>query len=239
MSTLTNLIAYWRMDESSGNRLDSVGSLRLDQSGTVGGATGKLGANCAQLGTVSVGLHSAGTFPADFSGNQLTIAGWYRIDSVSLSTERPIALIEVTDGASSYCGLRVKYDHATGYVFAETYDDIDNATHTASTFGALSTGTWYHLIATWDATTVTLYVNNTGDSYPGHVSMDSHHELSNMAFGNSAATYGFSVDEWGIWNEIISSTDRSDLYNSGTGAVPPGLGYPAGSGNQSAFFGFH
>jgi hypothetical protein len=238
MSTLDNLIAYWRLDEASGIRYDSVGELRLDQSGTVGSNTGKLGTRCASLSTTSCGLHIGGTLPPDFSGTQLTVAGWFRIDSVSGATQYPIALIEVTNGTSSYRGLRVKYDNTTGYVYAETYDDIDSYTHSASSFGSLSTDTWYHLIATWNGTTVTLYVDNVSDSYAGHVSMSGHYELATFAFGNSSSNYSFSVDDWGIWNEIISSTDRSDLYNSGSGAIPPGLGTPAGTGN-AAFFGFN
>ena len=238
MSTLTNLIAYWRMDETSGIRYDSVGDLRLDQSGTVGSSTGKLGAKCASLSTTSCGLHIGGTLPGDFSGNQLTVAGWFRIDTVSGATQYPIALIEVTDGAYSYRGLRVKYSNSSGYIFAETYDDINSETHSASSFGALSVNTWYHLIATWDGTTVTLYVDNVSSSHTNHISMGGYYELSTFAFGNSSSNYAFSVDEWGVWDEIISSTDRSDLYNSGSGAIPPGLGTPGSSIDNAAFLAF-
>lgn len=237
MSTLTNLIAYWRMDEASGIRWPSIGDLRLDQSGTVGSDTGKLGSKCAALSTTSCGMHIAGTLPADFSGNALTISGWFRIDTVSGASQKPIALIEVTNG-STYRSLRVGYDHSTGLIYAETADESSSNFHTNSFFGTLSVGTWYHIVATWNATTVTLYVNNVGEFDTGHISMGGHYELSTFAFGNSAATYSFSVDEWGIWNEVIDATDRSDLYNSGSGAVPPGLGTPGGPDGVS-FFGFH
>ena len=237
MSTLTNLIAYWRMDEASGSRYDSVGSMRLNQSGTVGSNTGKLGSKCASLSTTSCGMNIAGTVPSDFSGNQLTLAGWYRIDSVTGATDYPIALIETTNG-STYRTLRIRYDNTTGLITAESSDESSNNVHSASDFGSLSTATWYHIIATWNATTVTLYVNDVATADAAHISINSHLTISNVAFGNSSSNHSFSADDWGVWDEIISSTDRSDLYNSGSGAIPPGLGTPAGTGN-AAFFGFH
>lgn len=247
MSTLDNLIAYWRMDEASGTRYDSVGSMDLTQDGSVGvgSDTGKLGTRCATLGTTPVGMYVAGTVPSDFSGNQLTLAGWYRLSSVwGYATNHRIAYIETTNGStyhtlgSTYRTLSIKIEYGTQQIIAETYDEDSNHVHHNSSFGTLSVGTWYHIVATWNATTVTLYVNNVGESDSNHISMGEHLTINNVRFGRSSSDHSFSVDDWGVWDEIISSTDRSDLYNSGSGAIPPGLGTPAGTGN-AAFFGFH
>lgn len=235
MSTLTNLIAYWRMDEASGTRFDSVGAMNLAQSGSVGSGPGKLGAKCASLGTASVGMQASGESIGSTTDVAITIAGWYRIDSVSGASEKPIVLLEVDDDVGSFITLQVGYDHSTGKVFAQTAAE----TLTADSFGALSVGVWYHIIAIWNGTSVNLFVNNVGDYSATHTDRDGHWWLSQVAFGNSSTGHAFSVDEWGVWDEGISPTDRSDLYNSGTGAVPPGLGSPAGSNNQAAFFAFH
>lgn len=235
MSTLTNLIAYWRMDEASGTRFDSVGSMNLAQSGIVGSGAGKLGAKCASLGTSSVGMHASGESIGSTTDEAITIAGWYRIDSVSGASQKPIVLLEVDDNVISSITLQVGYDHSTGKIFAQTAGE----TLTADSFGALSVGVWYHIIASWSGTSVNLFVNNVGDSSESHTDRDGHWWLSQVVFGNSSTGHAFSVDEWGVWDEITSPSDRSDLYNSGSGAIPPGLGSPGGANGQAAFFGFH
>lgn len=234
MSTLDNLIAYWRMDEASGTRYDSVGSMDLAQSGSVGSDTGKLGTQCATLGTTSVGMQASGASIEFLNNETVFFAGWYRLDSVSGASQKPIALLEVNNDGASHLQLAIKYDHSINRIIAQTADE----TTIANSFGAISVGTWYYLLATWNGTLVNLYVNNVGDSDSTHTDRDGHWWITQIAFGNSASGHSFSVDDWGIWDESPSSTDRSDLYNSGSGAIPPGLGYPAGTGN-AAFFGFH
>jgi len=232
MSTLDNLIAYWRMDEASGTRYDSVGSMNLAQSGSVGSDTGKLGTRCATLGATSVGMQASGASLGALNSETVFFAGWYRLDSVSGASAKPIAMLELNNGGASHLQLAIKYDHTIGKIIAETADETTIASP------AISVGTWYHILATWNGPLVNLYVNNNGSSDGTHTDRDGHWNVTQIAFGNSSSGHSFSVDDWGIWDESPSSTDRGDLYNSGSGAIPPGLGYPAGTGN-AAFFGFH
>lgn len=232
--TLTNLIAYWRMDEASGSRYDSVGSMNLAQAGSVGSDTGKLGTRCATLGTTSVGMHASGASLGALNSETVFFAGWYRLDSVSGASAKPIALLELNNGGASHLQLAIKYDHAINRIIAETVDETTIAAE------AISVGTWYHILATWNGSLVNLYVNNNGSSDMTHTDRDGYNEVTQIAFGNSSTGHSFSVDDWGIWDEAPSATDRSDLYNAGSGAIPPGLGSPAGSAaNNAAFFGFH
>jgi hypothetical protein len=242
MSTLTKLIAYWRMDESSGNRLDSVGALDLEPLGTVNHTTGKLGDGAVALPSAATWLAAVGTVPADFSAATMTLAGWLRIDTASGTSTRAFLQFKVHNGSGGNIReLMLSINNNTGELELNTRDvDTDtDETVVASTFGALSTGTWYHVVIVWDGNDARLLVNGTEDSGSAK-SMFGSLTIQSHVFGYSTGSdHEISLDDWGLWNEEISATDISDLYNSGTGAVPPGLGYPAGSGNQSAFFGFH
>lgn len=241
MSTLTNLIAYWRMDEASGSRLDSVGALRLEPSTTVHQTTGKLGDGAVEIQSGDGHLAANGTLPANFSANTLSIAGWLRIDTSSDSVKREILRLHVHNGSGGNVReLTLSFDGASSELELNTRD-VDTNTDisvSASTFGALSDGTWYHVAVVWDSGTGKVRINNTEDTGSAK-SMLGSHTIQSLAFGVLVgATFEFSVDDWGLWNEAISATDISDLYNSGSGAIPPGLGLPSGA-NEVAFFGFH
>ena len=241
MSTLTNLIAYWRMDESSGNRLDSVGSFDASVSGgTVGTTTAKLGSNAACMD--SSGSLFAFNLSGDLSSTAVTFAGWIKLTTLPVSgASNEICYLELWDGVDEFRSVTLYFDATDDHFWIQTQDSNAETTSDvkATTFGAISANTWYHVIVTWNGASASLFLNNAADSGSAE-SFAGCLTVKTVNFGQAAASSDlYCYDEWGIWDEEISSTDRSDLYNSGTGAVPPGLGYPAGSGNQSAFFGFH
>lgn len=240
MSTLTNLIAYWRMDEGSGaDRRDSVGAFDLTQSGgAVNSTTGKIG-SAAIMNLAGRSLVATTNEPADFSGAALSVAGWIRIGTLPTSGENELLTLNMWDGVDQYRSMTLYIDGSDDHLILKTQDDnvASSSTIKATTFGALSAATWYHVVLTWTPATQFIYVNNTGDSvsaedFTGCLTINSFPVGSGLD-----ASWGVAFDEWGIWDEVISATDRSDLYNSGSGAVPPGLGYPGGG--QVAFFGFH
>jgi len=239
--TLTNLIAYWRMDESSGTRYDSVGSFDASEAaGTVGTTTAKLGSNAASKN--SSGSLTALNLSGDLSDTSVTFAGWIKLTTLPVSgTTNEICELQLWDGVDEYRSVTLYFDATDDHLWIQTQDANAETTSDvkATTFGAISANTWYHVIVTWNGAGASLFVNNTEDSGSAE-SFAGCLTVKSVNFGQSASPGDlYCYDEWGIWNEIISATDRSDLYNSGTGAVPPGLGSPAGSGNQSAFFGFH
>lgn len=242
MSTLTNLLAYWRMDETTGNRLDSVGGLDLVPSGTVGKVTGKIGDGAAEITSATSYLSASGTLPADFSGNGYTLAGWVRIDTSSGSATSEVFNFAVNNGASSYRSLTLDYNHNTNQFELYTLNNDTSADDrfAASTFGTITVGTWYHIVITRKNTNASLFVNNTEDSSGGAASFFGYDTINQLEFGlDASSTHEFSLDDWGIWDEEISATDRSDLYNSGSGAIPPGLGTPESSAAGAPLFAFH
>lgn len=242
MSTLTNLIAYWRMDEASGNRGDSVGNLYLAPGGTVNQVTGKLGDGAAEMPSGAQWLSADGTVPADFSADIMTLAGWLRVDTATGTSTVAILSFKVHNGSgSNFRELTLSLNRTSSQLELKTRDvDTDTSeTVVASTFGALSTATWYHVVLIWDGTNARILINNTEDNGSAK-SMNASRTIHSLTFGlHISPSFEITLDDWGIWDEVISATDISDLYNSGSGEIPPGLGYPSsGSDGNAAFLAF-
>ena len=104
-----------------------------------------------------------------------------------------------------------------------------------NTTADLLPGTWAHIVATRKSGTISkIYVNNVlkasnTDTYNpvyytginlttptiGNIKMPNGVQDSNYAFNGS------KVDELNIWNKELTSTEITDLYNSGTGKFYP------------------
>lgn len=215
MVTTTNLVSYWKCDEASGNLADSHGSNTLTVTGSP---------TYSATGIINTGI--------DFSDAA------ERFGNTS-STLRPTVIsvqawvkFNVTGEFEWIAGATPSGNWNAGYgLMKDTSDKIRffiNSWNTnfAITTGAMSTGTWYHVVGTYDGTTIKLYVNNTlySSSYSTAISYASVTEF--YAGGHPTGSTAYSMD--GILDEVfvqdtavLSSTDVSDLYNSGSGLAYP------------------
>ena len=81
---------------------------------------------------------------------------------------------------------------------------------------------WYHVVLTWDGSNIKLFVNGTEEDSQSKTTINnSTQTLSIGAFSNPTQT-GFNgeikgyIDEVSVFNTALSSSDVSDIYNSGT-----------------------
>jgi len=106
----------------------------------------------------------------------------------------------------------------------ENGSTLSNATSTTA-IPSYAAGSWFYLVVTYDASAgeVRHYVNGSqlGTTRTG----------INTAINNSAATFSIGrpdstssgdyfdgiIDEVGIWSKVLTTTEISDLYNSGSG----------------------
>jgi hypothetical protein len=79
ISLTTNLVSYWKLDESSGNAVDSVGSNTLTNTNTVTYSSGVInnGANFVEASSQKLSITDASQSGLDFTGN-MTLAGWVK-----------------------------------------------------------------------------------------------------------------------------------------------------------------
>lgn len=244
MAVFDDCIAYWKCEEASGKFLDSVGNYNLSSTtpANLGRRTGKLGTYAYEKNISATSGNSAygwGTKPADFTAATLSLAGWIRIGTLPvIGTHNEVMYLETTDGVSAYRTITLYLNATTVQLRVETLNNNTDDTELleATTFGAISAATWYHIAIVWDGTSVDFAINGTMDSATGHESTTGCLEINGFGLGRNVSL-SYAYDEWGIWDRALSSAEITALYNSGDGQSHPDS--PAGSGDGVAMFGFH
>ena len=222
-SLLTSLVGYWKLDEASGTRNDSHGSNHLTDNNTVTQATGKQG-NAAQFTRANSESLSITDNAALSTGDiDFTIAAWVYLDS------KPGA------------GMTVASKDASGQrEFALDWLNTSDAfrffiTNNAGTFriipdsiGAKSASTWYFLVGWHDAAanTVNIQINNgtiyslaTSGTAPTDTTSDFRIGASGVA--GFEGYFDGRIDEVGYWKRVLTSDEKTALYNGGSGTTYP------------------
>lgn len=218
-SLLTNLVAWWSLDEASGQRNDShSNNLHLTDVNTVGQGTGKVG-NCADFVSAnSEELTRASESLLQPGDTDFSFSVWVKADSLSGNQ-----------------GIFGKWHPSTApqneYTLAESGSDWLFAVRGATTQTNVSagitvvTGTWYHAVCYHDST-----ANETGiildDATPVTAA---HTEGLNQAsqpfrignYHSGGAFHDGLIDEVGYWSRLLTAAEITELYNSGSG-----IGYP-------------
>jgi hypothetical protein len=217
-STLnTSLISYWKLEEASGTRVDSepTGTPQdLTDNNTVTQNTGKI-SNAAQF-TAANSENLSRADSADLSTGDIdfTVAAWVYFDSVSAGR------MLVTKGGNGQEEFFLDLTAANEFRF---YINISGANYkiaTTSGFGA-TTGTWYLVVGWHDsaADTVNIQVNNgsvASTATTGSATADRSGTFFLGAYWNGVYHNG-RIDEVGFWKKVLTSDERTELYNGGTG----------------------
>jgi hypothetical protein len=102
-----------------------------------------------------------------------------------------------------------------------------------STVGSYTATSWNHLICTWDVVnkTVKIYINGaettytqvsvTNAGFSGISSFDN--DIVNVQIGRYDTSYYLNgkIDELNFWSKKLTSTEVTELYNTGTGKFYP------------------
>ena len=221
MALTDNLVSYYKLDESSGNASDSVGSNTLTNNGTATYTTGKIN-NAATLVRSSSQYLDGGTTSSLQPASALTFSMWIKINN------KPVSYCAI--GGDTLSGQQRGYLFDMATVGNTLAFQIGNGT-----WGVVSTtyttGVYIHIVGVWDGSTVTLYKNGVSVGTP--VSKASiTYTSSGFSLGRyyndstSANMFDGQIDEVGIWSRALTSTEVTELYNSGNGKQYPfGLAY--------------
>jgi len=217
---LNDLEAYWSLDEASGSRADSTANAHtLTDNNTVLAATGVINdgadfesANSEYLSRANASLGNLSPGDQDFS-----ISCWIKLESTG--TEMEIMGVWEPTGNQREWMVRI----TTGAVprFIVSSDGAGGGSLTFVDWGsALSTGVWYHVVAYHDAVNNLLgIVVNAGTPVTAAFSGGPFQGTGDFTVGRrgNGAYFDGVIDEAGFWTRVLSSTDRSALYNSGSG----------------------
>lgn len=217
---LTDLISYWKFDETSGTRVDSVGGNNLSTNGTVNSAAGKISnaVSVAGTGNLSVASNSA----LQTGDIQFTFATWAYSDL--FGAERAIAGKYTIGGSQNEWFL--EYGGVGRFIFTVSSNGTATSSVTANSFGAPTTGVWYYIVVKHDSVgnTISIQVNNgTVDSvaYSSGVFVGtSSFRVCDISAGGSIPWRG-RVDESGFWKRLLTAGEITQLYNSGNGLTYP------------------
>lgn len=222
MALTDNIVAYWKLDESSGNATDATGGgFTLTNTNTVSYAAA-IRNNGADFTASNTNKSLRVNSNLGIDGGNITIAGWiYLYDQTGLIAFQ-------TQSATSQVEYSFKIEGGGVKANRNKISVAENQT-TAYT---LSNSTWYHCALTYDGATVTLYVNGTSRATvasSGNGSTTTQNATSlgcdvNTGTGSNQFFNNMKADEFGVWSRALSSGEISSLYHSGGGIQYPFTG---------------
>jgi len=214
------LIAFWKMDETSGNRTDAVGSIVLTDNNTVGYGTGKY-TNAANFEYASAEYFSAADNATVSFGptESFTVSFWYKAESrdglLFVSKASNINALEWAVGAGLY-----NYTFSTGN---NTY-----SRSTATSDSSVGVGYWQFICSWYNASTDSIYIRvNNGKINRANATYGPTDGAADVLVGAWAGYTGYAdglMDCLSIYSRCPQLTGNyamcDSLYNSGSGWEP-------------------
>lgn len=203
---LNDLVAYWPLLESAGPRYDLAGGHHLTENGSVGSAAGRYINNASDFDGSSY-LWTPGP---DLSRNgDFSVSFWVYLDV----TTTQFVLDKSYSSPQEYY---IFYNTSTSKFTMTIYGGTNVAWSSTST-----TGTWYHIYAYFDhGTGIGISINNGSAAtaaYAGDI------VVGNNPF-NLGRTLNGRLTHVGFWKRLLTSDERTELYQGATGSSP--MWYP-------------
>lgn len=228
----TSLVSWWTLNETSGTRYDSHGTNHLTEASknptgqSVAYAAGKQG-NCIDLEnngwTTSQYLYIPDNASLSIAGSAFTIGAWTKLETIAGYSHNPAI------GSKWEFGSGIREWHlwqfGPNFYFYVRKADNSGSVSVNSTV-SLSTGTWYFVVAWYDpgvgiylqVDNGTIYSTLTATPLAGDGGQA-------FAIGESTSAavtnqgYDGLIDEFFLFKRVLTSDERTALYNSGSGVT--------------------
>lgn len=220
---MNGLVAYWKMDEASGTRADSVGNWTLTDNNTVGSSTGKIG-NCARMVAGSTESLSYTPPAGTLVGISYTITFWckYRGGAVPNSMGAPFAFDTNAGG----------YENGPSFRWYDGYGGLYIYGHgSLGGFLVPGSGNLSSIVDVWkfvsfaydaDAQTASACCDDNADvSASGVAAVAATGFPAPVTIGNWMTDVSWDVDEVAFWTRALTREERERIYNSGNGFALP------------------
>jgi len=217
----TGLLAYWKMEEASGNRLDSSGNgITLTPTNAPNNAPGIVG-NSVALITASAQYLTGGQVLPLTSGSW-SIDGWIRLTTISAV----YTVASKYNSSGLQKGYLLFFDNSVNRMkLIVSPDGNTQPTVTADNFGALSVDTWYYIYAEKNGlSTIGISINggtlNTTALTSNTFASTADFQIGAHAAG-SAGRFNGRIDELEVHNRILTPTEITARYAGGAGLTYP------------------
>lgn len=230
--------AYYKLDESSGNAADETGNgSTLTNNNTATYTTGKINNGASFATASSQSLSCASNTHVQPGSGSFTIAFWWKATTLNPLQAQALVSKDTNTPANS---RDFTIDTFGGDIRFYSQGGAGGFATTGGT-PALTTGTWYYVVARYDqpGATFKVMVNNANQATAANIGgIDS----STAPFRIGASSYsGFEnyvdgvIDEVGFWKQYLTDQNCTDLYNGGSG-LPYSSFAPAANNNFFMFF---
>jgi hypothetical protein len=228
-SLLTSLVAYWKLDEATGTRVDSTSRGNdLAPQHTPTNAAGKQG-NALSVSRAGAQWCSIAD-NADLSMGDIdfSIAAWVYFNNAAPGGDFPSQFGASGLGRqkSMYC-TTMSQPRSLALRSAATVRRLLAIEATTPANPSLST--WYFIVCWHDATanTINIRVNDT-TTYSASHSAGCFNGTSAFGIGNGFGDESYAngfwdgrIDEVGIWKKVLTSGEITTLYNGGSAVTHP------------------
>ncbi len=226
------LISYWKLDEASGNAIDSHGA---NDATAINNPTSVAGKILTARRLVSTGQTAATsqyfTTPSNSSlqpRGSFTYSMWVNITSFVQASYGYVSKDnQLAGGREFFIGHFFQGQVPRFFVYD---NDFSGVGVTATNFGAIPTGTWVHIVCWLDTIDNRLGISVNGVENTIPYTGDIIATNTPLYFGSRNGTGNFvngSIDEIGYWKRALTAEERAELYANGNG-----LSYDGFTGNN-------
>lgn len=213
----SGLLGYWKMDESSGTRADSLGANDVVIFGADPAAVAGVISNAAECAGIA-SLRKLGTTGLWVYANGITMAGWFKFSAISDAGTFGGGGFQMAGAGATFQLLGLTDGNL--YAFAE----IPAGGNSTAPFGVVPLNTFVFLRMWVDPSNNRVHckLNEGTTSSGGAMSPVTTIPAMNLFFFRTPIGIA-TVDEVGIWGRILTDAEGAFLYNGGTGRTFPDL----------------
>jgi hypothetical protein len=228
-SLLTGLVSYWKLDETSGTRFDSVSTNNLTDNNTVGSAIGKIG-NAASFVRANNEYLSSASSAFDIAANEdFAFSFWYKGTGTASPNVNEVILGKGTfNDANGGWYLNLEQSPQR---FQFVFTDTSGSSLIAHGSTNYNDGFWHHIVLNFDRSgnAVVIVDGNTGtpevaldiSSRAGAVQSNFDFFLARFA-DNLGNNFAGKLDELGFWKgRILTDAEIAQLYNGSASITYP------------------
>ena len=207
-------IAYYNLDDTTGNAVDIVNGYDATVSGATQSATGKINTAYSFNG-INGRVYTPNT---GLNYNWTTLTAWVNIKN--FTGANTIVSKKLGTGGGTCWRLNVEADGKVRALSSRTAGTI-----VIDSTNSIVENEWYFIAMVSNLTGIYVYINGTLEGSVANTNILSTGAYQNFTIGyedpgaiigNRYFTNG-TIDEVGIWNRSLSSAEITDLYNYGNG----------------------
>jgi hypothetical protein len=237
MALTNNIVAYWKLDESSGDASDATGNGNTLTNTNVTYNAGIIN-NGATFSSITNTLLHADNASLSITG-AMTINVWFKFAHAT-PTQAYNVLVNKYTAAGSQRSYQFYLTYSGGAYYMSWYVSANGASAGGLDYLMSNMGTGWHMytVSLTPSTNMKFYLDGTLlNTYTTSIPSGIYDGTAIFYVGNNVPD-GFAdgtIDELGLWSRALTDAEVTSLYNSGAG-----LAYPLSpaSAVNSGFFNF-